>query len=168
MRNQQAISFIELLLVLALCATLAAFAMPSFSHMLDKQRVLSSCDHFKSLLRVSRYLAIAANMSVVICPTVNGTRCHGQWSQGQLVFLDSSGDAKVKDKEQLLLHRQTLSPQLQLKFKGFTANNFIRFSRFGSTLQNGTYTFTTPNTVTQCRIIISATGRIRKEIKQKS
>lgn len=86
-------TMIELLMVVAVAAALAALAAPSFRNFMAETRSRSTMSQLVADLNYARLEAVKRNSRVVFCPQVNkaSNPCSGtDWSAGWVVCYDKS------------------------------------------------------------------------------
>ncbi len=88
-------TIIELMIVLAIAAILAAIAAPSFTATIQNNRLVTQVNELQASLGLARSEAIKLNNNVTTCPSSNGTSCIGNWQNGWIVFADDDADAVV-------------------------------------------------------------------------
>lgn len=84
-------SVIELLVVVAIAAIVMAIAVPSFSSMLQKNRLSSAASALQVSLTLARSEAIKRGIDSKVTVAANSTA--GAWINGWTVFLDKTADA---------------------------------------------------------------------------
>lgn len=87
-------TLIEVLIVVAIVALLAALAVPSFTTMLMKRSVQSAALALVTDMRYARSEALRRSVKVSICSLATGSTsaCSGspaQWENGWMVFVDT-------------------------------------------------------------------------------
>jgi len=94
MRDSFGYSLVELTFVLALLAIGAVLAAPSFSALLDSERVVAASNRLVVEIQQARLGAVASGRRVVICGSSDGRNCNGSsdWSMGTLRFEDADRD----------------------------------------------------------------------------
>lgn len=109
MKTQTGFTLVELMIVLALAAILLTVGVPSFSNMIQNNRIVTQTNGFVSSLHLARSEAVKRGIPVAICPTSDPTATNPtcvdttDWSKGWLVFTDDSGTAGVYDNTDVLL-----------------------------------------------------------------
>jgi type IV fimbrial biogenesis protein FimT len=84
-------SLVELLVVLALIATVTAIASPSLEKMLTATRIRSAVNDWASSAQFARTEALRRNEMVTLCPSSNGSSCTStDYEQGWIVIASSS------------------------------------------------------------------------------
>lgn len=87
-------SLVELLLTLGLLGVLIAAALPSFSGLIARERVVVGANRLIALLHAARERAIVRHVQTVVCPSADGVECRsdGDWSRGWIAFEDHDED----------------------------------------------------------------------------
>jgi len=93
-RLQNGFTLVELAVVVAVVAILAAVAYPALQSVLNANRLNSHANEFLSSLQLARSEAIRRNASVSVCGSENGTTCGGAWRYW-LTVLQSDGSLLV-------------------------------------------------------------------------
>ena len=163
-RAEKGLTAIELLVVLAVIAILAAVAIPSFVDLTQRNRVSGEVNGFVGDLQFARSEAIKEGQTVTICASANGSTCAsgGNWRTGWLVFADTNSN-QVRDSTETVLRKQPAWAGTDT----FTASNntsAISYSRDGFAMSStGTVTLTVHTTplnaaATRC-IAVNLVGR---------
>ena len=125
---------IELLVVLAIAAVLAALAAPSFSTLLQSWRVRQATEALQSTQHLARSEAIKRGGRVVVQKIPNNTNgCHTainatDWDCGWFVCDDSNGNGACNASEPVL-HRIETPAAVQVTRTGGAAT--IKLNRWG-------------------------------------
>ena len=77
---------IELAIALAVVATLAATALPSFQRTLARMRADSLRLQLHAMLSHARSTAITRRQRIEACPSSNGITCGRDWARGWLLY----------------------------------------------------------------------------------
>jgi type IV fimbrial biogenesis protein FimT len=103
-------TLIELLATVAIAGLVLAFAVPSFTRMIQNNRMTSQVNDFVTSLNLARSEAVKRATKVALCKSRDGQSCasNGDWEQGWIVFVDSNDDAVRDTTETLLQVRQAL------------------------------------------------------------
>jgi type IV fimbrial biogenesis protein FimT len=136
-------TLIEMLIVIAITAILAAIALPKMERMIASQRITNRADQMFAMFQFARAEAIRTNKPVLICPTVirkntaNDNGCeqfsgykNGHGWQGFLAFNDLNMDgayiATIDSSVRVVaLNQNTNNPdqiKVLIKFKTCNAN----------------------------------------------
>lgn len=86
---QQGFTLIELMVTIALLAILLALATPSFTSIINSNRLASHANELVASLQTARMEAVRRNTRTVVCRSDNGTTCSAgaQWN-GWITFVD--------------------------------------------------------------------------------
>lgn len=83
---------IELLVVLAIAAILAAVATPSMTGMINNMRQSSTITQLVGDLNRARSEAVKRNRRILVCPRGTDIACGASWGNGWLVCYDETLD----------------------------------------------------------------------------
>jgi type IV fimbrial biogenesis protein FimT len=94
------VTFVELLVTLAVVSILLAIGVPSFNDAVLSSRLTSIANDLLASIQLARSEAVKRNVPVTICRSLNGTSCTttGDWEQGWI----------VKDDTTVIQHQPTL------------------------------------------------------------
>ena len=132
--RQRGLTIIELAITLTIGAVLAASAVPSFSHMLDRQRLSMTVNEVNAAMQLARSEAITRGQRVAVAP-VNGVN----WASGWRVFLDRN-DNGVLDGGDLIVREFPAAPErihITPHFSAGISGRFVSFDTNGRTRQPG-------------------------------
>jgi len=152
MKKYTGFTLIELMVVIAIVALMAALAAPSFKQMIQSNTVSSAVNSFMADMRFARSEAIRRGGSVVLCRsnspeaadpncgTGSGTGGNG-WVTGWFVFHDLDGD-KGKDANEPVLRAQGPLTSLDsaLETSGGSSSTKFRFTPTGRLVSLGSAT----------------------------
>lgn len=161
--HNKGLTLIELMIVIAIVAILAAIAMPSFNDLLRRQAINGQANALFSMLYLARSEAIKRSRVVTICKSSDGQNCGGNWSNGWLMFADQNKDGALDAGDEIVA-RGKISEEIAVGWVAFGSNNYIRFSPRGMTLaQNGTFTVCPKNADENLAraVVVSKTARVR-------
>lgn len=137
--NNEGLTLIELMIVIAIISILAAMAAPSFNSILRRHQVSAETDVLFALIHLARTEAIKRNSVVTICKSNDADQCGGTWTDGWIVFQDNDKDGS-RDIGDTLIASGSIGKGYLLKWTAFGSNNYIRFTPRTLTLaQNGTF-----------------------------
>ncbi len=131
-------TLLELIVVLAVSATLLTIAVPGLSALFHSSRLASATNALIVSLHVARSEAIKRRQRVILCPSPGGDACAGSggWHQGWMVFHDANNNAQRDAGESVLLAHPALPGGMRVTSKGSTAS-YISYTPAGGTQQIG-------------------------------
>lgn len=142
-------TLVELLIVLAVMAILAAIAVPAFDNYILKSRLSTYASGFFASTQLARSEALKRNLPVTLCKSSNGSSCAttGGWEQGWIVL---SGSTVIK-RQAALIDGYLLS----------SSSNSLIFqpTGFGSTQATLTVCRSAPLGAEERVLTVLATGR---------
>lgn len=151
-------SLIELMITIAVLAILVALAAPSFSSIINANRITGQTNELVSSLQLARMEAVRRNEAVRVCRTSNGTTCDtttGAWT-GWLTVVDRNNE--VLRSGTVKAPVRVSSTAAAVRFGG----DGLARTTAGGTLFAGTITTCMPTTSPpQNRRIISIVGGSR-------
>ena len=163
-------TLVELIVVVAVAAVLAALAVPSWRALSEKLQVTGVSNAFVSSLHLARSEAIKRQDRVALCKSADGVFCApaGGWDQGWIIFHDRNNNGQREEAEQVLRRQQALPQALRLS-GNLTVAHYVSFVPTGATklvgggFQAGTLTvcWESGRTAEARQIILNAAGRPR-------
>lgn len=96
-RRSCGLTLIEILIVIAIVAVLAALAGPSFISTTQRFRTLSEISTFAGHLQFARSEAIKQGQPITLCASSDGANClvTSVWNTGWIIFSDPAADKKI-------------------------------------------------------------------------
>jgi type IV fimbrial biogenesis protein FimT len=168
-QRERGFSAIELMVALSVAAILATLAIPNLRTFIQNNRLSSASNDLLRSFQLARSSAIKYGTNVVICAadtTATALKCSGgPFTQGWIVFRDSSSAWDYTSGDVVLERHEPLDPSLTARFDGNAIESYAA-SGFANTLS-------TPKTPTQAillcdsrqtqqrAVLITRTGRVR-------
>ena len=97
-KNKQGVTLLELMVVITIIATVAAFALPNLTRFVEITHVDAAYRELTSSLSLARSEAVKLSGYVTVCPSNNGTSCMSniaRWDDGWIIFSDYNQNAIV-------------------------------------------------------------------------
>lgn len=157
-------TLLELIVTLAIGATLLALAAPGLARLIAGNRLTAQVNRFVATVHYARNEAIKQHLDVVLCRSGDGTRCEYDdvgWHGGWLVFVDEtpSDPPQVQPGDRVLRIEAGLTGTLA------TANRpaFV-FRALGRRATNGTVVFCARGRDIARAVIVNPLGRPRASL----
>lgn len=131
------LTVVEIMVTLAILAILLSVGVPSYSTMLEKNRIGEASGMLHTTFHLARSEAVKRRRAVQVCPTVDGNACRndGDWSGGWISFTDLNGNA-TPDAGELIQHVDLPGGGLEIGVPtAFT--DFVRFQPTGMLTGSG-------------------------------
>jgi type IV fimbrial biogenesis protein FimT len=127
MKHHAGISLIELLVTLAIGATVMSAVLPNFGTAVDRQRAVAAHNLLLATLQHARTAAVFERGTTVVCPSHDGLRCEpgGVWESGWISFIDRDGNGALDASDTLLRFEAHGVAKLQVRTS--TARPQVRF-----------------------------------------
>ena len=104
---------LEVVVVMAIAATLMAIAVPSYRYVTNANRIAAEVNGLLGDLQYARGEAIKEGQTVTVCVSSNGTSCSGAavatWQNGWIVFSDANNDHTVDGGDVILRVQNTFT-----------------------------------------------------------
>ncbi len=107
-------TLVELLVVMAIVATLLAAAVPSFQAMLRSQRLNTGTDALFAAINFTRIQAIARNTRVAMVPS---DPQQGDFSRGWIIFVSRGGGLAPADPGDIIARHGPLASSIRIGTK---------------------------------------------------
>jgi type IV fimbrial biogenesis protein FimT len=166
-RRSRGMTFVELTAVIAIIGISLAILAPSWSGMVQRNRVTTSAHQLLAHLRYARNEAVTRRAFVSLCPSVDGSSCTRDtrgWHHGYLVFEDQDGDRRRAANEPLLRVQNRAQPGIRLQ--STSGRPAVRFRADGAAWSTNT-TFSICHSLSADRpdsnlaVILYGSGRAR-------
>lgn len=134
-------SLIELLITVAIAAIIAGVAAPSFSRMMNANRIQTAASALQGDMMFARTEAVKRGLPVSICPSTDQATCTttNSWANGWIVFNDVNGSGTIdSNSDNVLRVRQKLPGGSTIVASPAPTQNAIIFNREGFTTNLGT------------------------------
>jgi len=119
------------MIVVIILGVVLALAIPNYIGAVNGSRLTSTANELLASLKQARAEAIRRNQRVVVCPSVNGTSCSTNWSQGWLVFEDTNRDDAVSGGEEIIAVATPAQGTQVLPSAAISGTHRIRYSPDG-------------------------------------
>jgi len=129
------------MVVIAIAAIISGLAAPSFTRMLNANRIQTSASALQSDMSYARTEAVRRGAWVSICPSSNQTSCDttNTWQNGWIVFYDAIGNGVFDSSaDSIVKVRAKLPGGNTIVAAPAPAQNAIIFNREGFTTNLGT------------------------------
>jgi len=164
--NHQGFTLIELVITLSIAAILMAIAAPSFSSIIQNNRMTTQYNELLASLSLARSEAIKRAQQVTVCQSSTGTSCGGassSWHVGWIVYVDTNTDDTRDGGEDILRVNSVLSGDNTLSYDSTRA----AFGSDGLAIGNSAGTFTLCDSrgdANKQGLVVSSTGRARPAV----
>jgi type IV fimbrial biogenesis protein FimT len=132
-RTSRGITLLEVVVVMAIAATLMAIAVPSYRYVTNANRIAAEVNGLLGDLQYARGEAIKEGQTVTVCVSSNGTSCSGAavatWQNGWIVFSDANNDHTVDGGDVILRVQSTFTSTDT--FVANPATGYVTFNREG-------------------------------------
>ncbi len=166
MKNQRfdtGFTLIELMVTVAVAATVLTVGVPSFRELIQNNRLTTAVNDMVTEFNLARSEAVKRGAPVTLCKrNTAGTGCDSTvaWLSGWIVFADTNGNGTVDSGDQILRIHGPLSGINSLNFG---SRNRVTFDGHGfATGYSGTMSFCDDRGLSKAKgLILSNTGRLR-------
>lgn len=156
-------TLLELLIALTIATILMTLVVPSFSHVLQKQRISTTVNDFFASINLARSEAIQRGARVDLVPADGA-----DWGKGWVIFVDKNNNQRPDDGEKIIITHGPVPDGLTIKaaltdsnvqYLAYNGTGRGRTNANSQTPQAGSFSFTLDKQVR--RIKINFLGRAR-------
>ncbi len=110
MKKVQGLTLIELILTLAIIATLTGWALPNFRQFKLNHDMTQEINRLSATINFARNQSIILSQQIILCPSSTLTACDGgnNWHGGWIVFADHDFDRQFNGHDTMLLNEQKM------------------------------------------------------------
>ena len=97
-RNNTGFTLIEMMVTITVAAILLGIAVPSFSKMIERNRLSTGVNEFMGALMIARSEAVNRSLPVSICVSDDGASCDtslDNYAKGWIIFSDCNKDGLI-------------------------------------------------------------------------
>lgn len=159
-------SLIELLLAVAIASILLMMVAPSFSELIQSNRLTGHLNQLLGHIHLARSEAIKTRQWVIVCISPDGMTCSStsNWEEGWILFIDTDRDRQRDAGESILVVQQALEQDITIRYGAYPyySRHFVLYYPDGRSLGNGTFTFCDRRGQTSARaMVLYKSGRVR-------
>lgn len=122
---------VELMVVVAIVAILAAIAFPSFEATLRSNRVSTTTNELLASFALARSEALRSPGGAQVCTSTDGATCTSTaWDQGWIVWIDLNGNELFDGDDRVVRYSQA-KPGVAVTTAAGAANTSFRFDQRG-------------------------------------
>ena len=178
-RRSSGFTLIEVLVSISIASILASIAIPSFSRMIENNRISSASNDFLSSLMFARSEAAKRSISVSICTSSNGASCNtslDDYASGWIIFTDCGDDGTLStavtscdldgdgtNDSDLLLRVQEKISNVSIKATSVAATDTFTYRFSGRPASPVGFKIGKDATESKKKINIARTGRVKLE-----
>ncbi|SFV35520.1 MULTISPECIES: GspH/FimT family pseudopilin [unclassified Pseudoxanthomonas] len=141
-RMASGFTLVELIITLAVLAVLIAMAVPSFTALINSNRLAAQSNELVAGLQEARLEALRSNRRVTVCRSTDGATCNtaagATWTRW-ISFVDTNGNAAV-DGGEVLLRSSSIKAPLEVRSTNqsltFRADGMVRVNATGVLVNN--------------------------------
>ncbi len=178
-RRSSGFTLIEALITISIASILASIAIPSFTKMIESNRISAASNDFLSALMYARSEAAKRSMSVSVCTSNDGASCNSSlndYAAGWIIFTDCDDSGTLNlaattcdldgdgtnDSDLLLRVQQPLS-NLSITATATSANDFFTYRFSGRPVSFMSFNIGPDASTTKKKIAVARTGRVKLE-----
>jgi type IV fimbrial biogenesis protein FimT len=167
-------TLLELMVTITIVGILMGVAVPSFTSVIDSNRLTTYANDLVTALNFARSEAIKRNLRVSLCKSTNRVSCAtiNNWSQGWIIFTDQNNNSTYDNSTEILLRVQANKTNTTTMAGDTPVANYVSYIATGqSKLSTGAFQ---AGTIKICdertgnvgiNIALNSTGRVSTQNK---
>lgn len=164
MKGDRAFTLIEVVISLLILAAVIMLVIPMARDFIERNRLASTVYQLLAALNLGKISAIHSGKVVTLCKSRDGHQCSGDWSDGQILFIDEYANGTVDANDEIIRVWQLTKSGIKLDWRGFYSNTYIQMDPSGvGRAMNGNFLLcpASKNESLARTIIVSRNGRAR-------
>lgn len=159
MKIKSGFTLVEFIITLTVAVIALALAAPSFSELIQNNRIAAQTNELVNMLHLARSEAVTRSTAVSVCASGTGSSCTAtDWRNGWIVFIDGDTAGTVDGTDTILKVYQAAGGP-SVTSDGFANPRYIRYGSTGRADSTGTFTICRPGLKGRL-VYVSATGGI--------
>jgi len=162
-RSRTGFTLLEAIITIAVVCILLAAGVPSFTTIIQNNRMAASRNSITTHLNLARSEAVKRKKGIILCPSEDGLSCRNSmiWDEGLIMFVDENSSRTFNLGEQILRHIDNSQDAIRLSTT--TGRRKVVYDPYGFTAgYNLTFTFCDKNNhIAPKAVIVSNSGRAR-------
>ncbi|MGQ0799137.1 MAG: GspH/FimT family pseudopilin [Pseudomarimonas sp.] len=158
-------TLIEVIVVMAILATLLGWVLPGFGRAIDRSRLAGIHNEFVGALAMARTEALTKRRGTLVCPldsTSQRCRNDGDWSSGWIVFVDNNNNRALDISDRVVVLAAQTMPSSTHMYSG-TFRPMIRYAPNGMSQGSNVTVRLCLGGLAQTAIVVNNAGRPRIE-----
>ena len=167
--RQNGISLIELMIVIAILAIMAAFALPGIESSVNTGHRAAGLAGAMGMVDGARSNAISRRLPISVCPSSDQQSCNSDnWADGWVMFIDdgASGtarDGKRSSREKIIQTGQAAVASITIRSHEFSAGVALVFDELGMIADSGSLVVCDKNSTAATVLVVSQIGQSLRE-----